>query len=37
MTSSLLFNLTTIAYLVSTLCFLVHLASRNARAGAAGS
>ena len=37
MTSSLLFNLTTCAYLVSTLCFFVHLASRNARAGAAGS
>jgi cytochrome c-type biogenesis protein CcsB len=37
MTSSLLFNLTTCAYLVSTLCFFVHLASRNARAGDAGS
>ena len=37
MTSSLLFNLTTCAYLASTLCFFVHLASRNARAGAAGS
>jgi len=37
MTSSLLFNLTTCAYLVSTLCFFVHLASRNAQAGAAGS
>jgi cytochrome c-type biogenesis protein CcsB len=37
MTSSLLFNITTCAYLVSTLCFFVHLASRSVRAGAAGS
>lgn len=37
MTSSLLFNITTIAYLVSMLCFFVHLASRNEQAGAAGS
>ena len=37
MTSSLLFNITTFAYLVSMLCFLVHAASRNEHAGAAGS
>lgn len=37
MTSSLLFNLTTFAYLISMLCFFVHLASRNEQAGAAGS
>lgn len=37
MTSSLLFNITTIAYLVSMLCFFVHLATRNEQAGAAGS
>ena len=37
MTSSLLFNITTCAYLVSTLCFFANLASRNARVGAAGS
>ena len=37
MTSSLLFNVTTFAYLVSMLCFFVHLASRNGHAGAAGS
>lgn len=29
MTSSLLFNITTFAYLISMLCFFVHLASRN--------
>jgi cytochrome c-type biogenesis protein CcsB len=37
MTSSLLFNITTFAYLISMLCFFVHLASRNAAAGTAGS
>ena len=37
MTSSLLFNITTFAYLVSMLCFFIHLASRNEHAGAAGS
>lgn len=37
MTSSLLFNITTIAYLISMLCFFVHLATRNEQAGAAGS
>jgi cytochrome c-type biogenesis protein CcsB len=37
MTSSLLFNITTCAYLVSTICFFVHLASRSVQAGAAGS
>ncbi len=37
MTSSLLFNITTMAYLVSMLCFFVHLAFRNKQAGAAGS
>jgi cytochrome c-type biogenesis protein CcsB len=37
MSSSLLFNITTFAYLVSMLCFFVHLASRNQLVGAAGS
>ena len=37
MTSSLLFNVTTFAYLVSMLCFFIHLASRNEHAGTAGS
>ncbi|MHB8123524.1 MAG: c-type cytochrome biogenesis protein CcsB [Desulfuromonadaceae bacterium] len=37
MTSSLLFNITTFAYLISMICFFVHLASRNEQAGAAGS
>jgi len=37
MTSSLLFNITTIAYLVSMLCFFVHAASRHEHAGTAGS
>ncbi len=37
MTSSLLFNITTIAYLVSTLVFFAFLASRAAAAGMAGS
>jgi cytochrome c-type biogenesis protein CcsB len=37
MSSSLLFNITTFAYLVSMLCFFVHLASRNEKAGSAGS
>ncbi len=37
MTSSLLFNITTIAYLVSTLVFFACLASRAAAAGMAGS
>jgi len=37
MTSSLLFNITTFAYLISMLCFFVHLASRNVPAGTAGS
>lgn len=37
MTSSLLFNITAIVYLVSMLCFFVHLASRDGRAGAAGT
>jgi len=37
MTSSLLFNITTFAYLISMLCFFVHVASRNEQAGAAGS
>ncbi len=37
MTSSLLFNITTIAYLVSMLCFFIHMATRNEQAGAAGS
>jgi cytochrome c-type biogenesis protein CcsB len=37
MTSSLLFNITTFAYLVSMLCFFIYLASRNEKAGAVGS
>ena len=37
MSSSLLFNITTFAYLVSMLCFFVHLASRNQLVGAVGS
>lgn len=37
MNSSLLFNITTFAYLVSMLCFFVHLATRNEHAGTAGS
>ena len=37
MTSSLLFNITTFAYLISMLCFFVHVASRNEQAGTAGS
>jgi len=37
MTSSLLFNITTFAYLISMLCFFVHVASRNEQFGAAGS
>lgn len=37
MTSSLLFNLTTIAYLTSMLCFFMYVASRNESVGAAGS
>jgi len=37
MTSSLLFNITTLAYLVSMLCFFVHLVTRNEQVGAAGS
>ncbi len=37
MTSSLLFNITTIAYLISMLCFFSHLATRNEQAGAVGS
>ncbi|MBP1727805.1 MAG: ResC/HemX-like cytochrome c biosis rane protein [Deltaproteobacteria bacterium] len=37
MTSSLLFNITTLAYLISMLCFFVHLATRNTQAGAVGS
>ena len=37
MTSSLLFNITTVAYLLSMLCFFGHLASRNEHIGAAGS
>jgi cytochrome c-type biogenesis protein CcsB len=37
MTSSLLFNITTFAYLISMLFFFVHLASRNVPAGTAGS
>ena len=37
MTSSLLFNITTFTYLISMLCFFVHLASRNEHAGTAGS
>ncbi|SNB46233.1 cytochrome c-type biogenesis protein CcsB [Geobacter sp. DSM 9736] len=35
--SSLLFNITTFAYLISMLCFFVHLATRNREAGALGS
>ncbi|NTX00130.1 MAG: c-type cytochrome biogenesis protein CcsB, partial [Geobacteraceae bacterium] len=37
MTSSLLFNITTFTYLISMLCFFVHVASRNEQAGTAGS
>src|SRR5512137_1316229 len=37
MTSSLLFNITTLVYLVSMLCFFVYLASRNEKIGVAGS
>jgi cytochrome c-type biogenesis protein CcsB len=37
MTSSLLFNVTTFAYLISMLCFFLHVASRNEQVGAAGS
>ena len=37
MTSSLLFNITTFAYLISMLCFFIHVATRNREAGAAGS
>ena len=37
MTSSLLFNITTFAYLISMLCFFIHVATRNRAAGAAGS
>jgi cytochrome c-type biogenesis protein CcsB len=37
MTSSLLFNIATFAYLISMLCFFIHVASRNEHAGAAGS
>ena len=37
MTSSLLFNITTFAYLISMLCFFAHTATRNEHAGTAGS
>ena len=37
MTSSLLFNITTFAYLISMLCFFIHVATRNRAAGAVGS
>ena len=37
MTSSLLFNITTIAYLISMLCFFVYIGSRNENVGSAGS
>ena len=37
MTSSLLFNITTFAYLASMLCFFIHMASRYRQAGTAGN
>jgi len=37
MTSSLLFNITTFAYLISMLCFFIHVATRSEHAGTAGS
>ena len=37
MTSSLFFNITTFAYLISMCCFFLHMATRNKEAGAAGS
>ena len=37
MTSSLLFNITTFAYLISMLGFFIHVATRNRQAGAVGS